>query len=69
MFFMSSLAPDEIHIARPYIYSELEQKPTGHAFFDQRVDWISIHDDLPKFDSDSDNLANYRVIPSFRKDS
>ncbi len=63
LFYRSSLAPGEIHIARPYIHSDLKQKPTAHVFFDQHVDWISIHDDLPKLDSNSEELATYNVIP------
>ncbi|MBU2513916.1 GFA family protein [bacterium] len=63
MFYKSSLAPGEIHIARPYIDSSLELKPNAHVFYDQHVNWIAIHDDLQKLDSDNKDLSTYSVIP------
>jgi len=66
MFFRSSVAPDEIHIARPYIFSSIDKKPTAHVFFDHHVDWIEINDNLEKIESDNQRLAEYQNIGSTR---
>jgi len=62
LFYRSTLSPDEVHIARACIDGAIDRAPQVHAFVDHQVDWITIADDLPRFDSDSDALAKYRQI-------
>jgi hypothetical protein len=62
LFYRSSVSPGEIHIARPYITSPLPDLPDAHVFFDQRVDWFTIHDDLAKINSDHEGLVKYKTI-------
>jgi hypothetical protein len=62
MFFESTAAPGETHIARVFISGPIDREPEGHTFFDQKVDWITIDDDLPKLNAGDPMLAWAREI-------
>jgi hypothetical protein len=62
MFYVSTLSPGEIHIARSQIEGEIDREPRAHVFFDQRVGWISVDDDLLRVDSESEVLAKYKQV-------
>jgi hypothetical protein len=62
MFFESTAAPDETHIARAYILGAIDREPQFHAFFDQRVDWLTVDVALPKLTSEDPMLAAYKDV-------
>ena len=44
MFFRSPRYPGELHIARALFHTELEQLPTGNAFYGSHVPWaLDVH--------------------------
>jgi hypothetical protein len=46
--FQASRWPGEVHVARACIKGAIDREPESHAFFDDRVEWIHVNDDLPK---------------------
>jgi hypothetical protein len=48
LFFESARWAGEIHVARAAFAGALDREPQAHAFFSDRVPWISIHDALPR---------------------
>ena len=40
--------PGEIHIARASVAGPIDREPTAHVFFDLRVGWLGLHDELRK---------------------
>jgi len=62
MFFESTAAPGETHIARAYILGAIDREPQFHAFFDQKVDWLTVDDALPKLTSEDPMLAAYKDV-------
>lgn len=48
LFFEGERWPGEIHIARASVAGPIDREPTAHVFFDLRVDWLNVHDDLRK---------------------
>jgi len=42
LFFRSEKWPGELHIVRAAFTSEVDRAPEGQAFFDTRVDWLSM---------------------------
>lgn len=64
LFFQSTVSPGEMHIALGTVVGSIDRQPQAHVFFDQRVPWLAVVDELPKFDTDSPELAAYRQIES-----
>jgi hypothetical protein len=62
LLFKSTLAPGEIHIARACIEAEIDREPQAHVFCDHKVDWISITDELPRLDRNSESLIKYQQV-------
>jgi hypothetical protein len=62
MFYESMAAPAETHIARAYILGAIDREPQFHGFFDQKVDWLTVDDGLPKLTSDDPALAAYKNV-------
>lgn len=62
LFFRSSLAPGEVHIALANMRGDIDRRPELHVFFDARVDWVALADDLPRLDADNELLANYKKV-------
>ncbi len=48
LFFEGEKWPDEIHITRESTDSDILQRPQLHVFFDRKVDYLKIEDDLDK---------------------
>ena len=63
MLFESALCPEEIHVTRANLVGNFNMKPMFHCFFEQKVDWITVSDDVPHLTSDSPELAHYKIIP------
>ena len=63
LFFRSKLAPGEMHITLANADGPIDQAPQGHAFFDARVSWATLGDDLPRWDRDHDFLVKYQCLP------
>ena len=50
LFFRGDRWPDEVHIARALIVDDdgLLPVPQAHVFFGDKVEWLTIHDELPR---------------------
>lgn len=48
MFFEGERWPNEIHIARASVAGPIDREPSAHVFYDLRVGWLDLHDDLKK---------------------
>ena len=46
--FLSTRWPDEVHVARASLLSEVDIVPGAHIFFDQHVSWFPVNDSLPR---------------------
>ncbi|MEX1993748.1 MAG: GFA family protein [Steroidobacteraceae bacterium] len=62
LFFASTLCPGEIHVARPAIPGPIDREPQCHVFYDQRVDWHAVGDQLPRYTSDEPGLAKFKAV-------
>jgi hypothetical protein len=62
LLFQSQVSPAEMHIALASADGPIDRAPTAHVFFDQRAAWLASGDDLPRLDSDSPHLAQYRNV-------
>ena len=62
MFYVSTLSPGEVHVARALISGDIDRAPQAHVFFDHRPPWIECADDLPKIDSSSPRLEKYKAV-------
>jgi hypothetical protein len=62
MFFMSSVCPEEVHIALACMSEDIDQAPKAHVFFDHRVKWLETSDELPQLDSNSEVLTKFRDV-------
>jgi hypothetical protein len=62
MFYQSSICPGELHIALANVSGSIDPKPSVHVFFDSHVDWLSFDDGLPRLDSDSEFLAQFKAV-------
>lgn len=62
LFYVSTLSPGEVHVARACIEGDVDREPVAHVFHDQHVTWLATHDALKKFDTDSELLAKYQKI-------
>jgi hypothetical protein len=49
LFFEGERWPDEIHIVRASVPGAIDREPSAHVFFDMRVGWLGLHDELAKF--------------------
>lgn len=63
LFFASDLAPGEVHVTRASLPGDIDREPQLHCFHDQRAGWAAAGDDLPRYGSDAEGLAKYRVVP------
>ena len=48
LFFEGQRWPGEIHIVRANVPGPIDREPQAHVFYDVRVDWLPLHDELPK---------------------
>ena len=62
LFFESSVAPGETHVARACIPGAIDRAPEFHTFFDQKVDWVTVDDGLPTLTSADPLLAGYKEV-------
>jgi hypothetical protein len=47
---------------RTGISGAIDRQPEAHTFFDQKVDWLTIDDPLPKMTSDDPLLIGYKEV-------
>lgn len=64
LFFRSSAAPGEIHVARALVDDPVDREPAAHVFVDAAVAWVALGDALPRRDRHEPGLAAYAGIPS-----
>jgi hypothetical protein len=62
MFFESTCAPGERHIARAAFPGDIDREPELHTFYDRRVSWAGPTDDLLKLVSDDPLLAAFQTV-------
>jgi hypothetical protein len=62
MLYESTCVPGETHVARASMPGSIDREPEFHTFFDQRVEWVSLGDDLPKLTSDSPLLSMFQNV-------
>lgn len=48
LFFRSNRWPDEIHITLSNFQTPVDKAPQMHVFWDTHVDWVALHDNLPR---------------------
>ncbi len=48
MLFQSRSWPGEMHVARALFVDPLDREPDEHAFYESRVPWLDVNDELPK---------------------
>jgi hypothetical protein len=63
LFFKSSLAPGEVHVALACADDPIDREPTVHVFYEAHVPWLPIGDELPKVDREHPALAKYQALP------
>jgi hypothetical protein len=54
MFYENDIWPDEIHLYAASLDDPAMFKPTAHFHYAERVPWLTLQDDLPKFPGSSD---------------
>jgi hypothetical protein len=62
MFFESTAASGETHVAGACIPGAIDREPQFHTFIDQKVDWVTVADGLPTLASDDPLLARYKHV-------
>ena len=68
MFFRSTLAPNETHVALACADEPIERgstplpAPSLHIFYEAHAPWLALTDDLPKVDRDHAALKKYQSI-------
>jgi hypothetical protein len=62
MLFESTAAPGETHVARACIPGAIDRQPEAHAFFDQKVDWVTVDDGLPTLTSEDPLLMGFKEV-------
>ena len=62
LFYVSTLSPGEIHVARALIPGDIDRAPQAHVFFDHHQSWLECTDELPKIDSSSQILEKYQAV-------
>jgi hypothetical protein len=63
LLFRSTLAPGEMHVTLANLDGPIDLAPQAHTFFDARVPWVTLGDDLPRLDRDHEFLAKYQRLP------
>jgi hypothetical protein len=63
MFFRSTFAPGEVHVALACADDAIDRKPQAHVFHEARVFWVKLGDDLPALDREHAALAKYQALP------
>jgi hypothetical protein len=49
LFFRSTRWPGEVHFTVATLTDKLEVPPKAHVFYSDRIEWMHIQDDLPKY--------------------
>jgi hypothetical protein len=63
LFFATTLAPGEMHVALACVDDAASHPPRAHVFWDAHVPWNGVADDLPKLDRDDKRLDKYQSLP------
>jgi hypothetical protein len=61
LFFEGERWPGEVHIARASVPGPIDREPSAHVFYDVRVGWLEVHDELRKLGGP---LGNQPLPPS-----
>ena len=55
VLYESEVWPDETHLYAATLDDPDQFKPTAHVHWNEKVDWLKIDDDLPKYPGSADN--------------
>lgn len=50
LFYMSTKWPGEVHLYAANLDDPSIYEPTAHVFWSEKLDWLAVSDDLPKFE-------------------
>lgn len=64
LFFRSTAAPGEVHVARALVEDPVDREPSSHVFADQAVPWVTLGDELRRAGRDHPGLAGYASVPA-----
>jgi hypothetical protein len=53
LLFESSRWPGEVHVVVANLVDPLDRAPEAHVFYDDRVSWVELGDDLPRIGTTS----------------
>ena len=56
MLFEGSRWPDEVHVALACMDGPIDREPAAHCYWDDRVEWVSVTDDLKKLGGTNGNV-------------
>ncbi|MDF1564030.1 MAG: GFA family protein [Deltaproteobacteria bacterium] len=62
LFFQTTAAPGEIHVAAACLEGELDREIGAHVFFEQHLPWVSVDEHLPRLEGDDPALAAYAEV-------
>ena len=57
MTFETEILPEETHLYAPSLDDRSLYRPTGHVFWPERVPWLTLADDLPKYERGMQSAA------------
>lgn len=63
MFFKSTLAPGEMHVALACIDDAEQFPPKAHVFWEAHAAWNDGFESLPKLGRDAASLKKYQALP------
>lgn len=66
LFFRSTQAPGEIHVAMANLTDDADRQPAVHVFTDQSVPWLSINDNLEHLPGNHEALSGYGVVKPYQ---
>ena len=50
MTFQTEILPEETHLYAPSLDDRAPYHPTAHVYWPERVPWLTIEDELPKYE-------------------
>ena len=62
MFFRSTQAPGETHVAMANLTDKADREPLFHCFSEQNISWFPINDELTQLRGDGPELSGYKDI-------
>jgi hypothetical protein len=61
--FRSALLPEQMHFTLANVDGHIDAAPQVHTFFEARVPWVILGDDLPRLEREDELLRPFHVVP------